>query len=279
MKTIVSNSGFGWDNTLKMATTTGGVWADLPKDLRRWDGRSFPFYDDLHEIYDGKLAGGKNCRRSLEKGCKAENKTAEEDCAQISTPSPTIDGMHSSYFDLELDGTDLNNKNGFNLDINASQYRAFAEERAAREAQWCGQTHVDIPVSEMEESQTRKFSDTACDNTDIPVREERAKKKPKRNDNAMNDLLALRKEELEAFKELTTQQVELKKKQIEQANPSNDPYSMSKCMSNLNSLSLSLTERLKAINFLKGDKEAREIFICCEEQSLADAYIKGSIAD
>jgi hypothetical protein len=53
VKIIVSNSGFGWDNDLKMATTVGGVWADLLKNLQRWDGRSFPFYDDLHEIYNG----------------------------------------------------------------------------------------------------------------------------------------------------------------------------------------------------------------------------------
>jgi hypothetical protein len=34
VKIIVSNSGFGWDNDLKMATTVGGVWADLPRIYR-----------------------------------------------------------------------------------------------------------------------------------------------------------------------------------------------------------------------------------------------------
>jgi hypothetical protein len=107
----------------------------------------------------------------------------------------------------------------------------------------------------------------------------KGKKKTKRNVNAMDDLLALRKEELEAYKELTKMQLHLKSKQIEQSNPINDPFSMSKCMLKLKSLPLTQTELLKAINFLKGDKEAREIFICCEEQSLAEAYIIGSISD
>jgi hypothetical protein len=52
VKIIVSNSGFGWDNDLKMGITVVGVWADLPKNLKRWDGRSFPLYNDLHKNYN-----------------------------------------------------------------------------------------------------------------------------------------------------------------------------------------------------------------------------------
>jgi hypothetical protein len=54
---------------------------------------------------------------------------------------------------------------------------------------------------------------------------------------------------------------------------------MSKCMLKLKSLALTQTELLKAISFLKGDREAKEIFICYEEQSLAEAYINVSISD
>jgi hypothetical protein len=52
---------------------------------------------------------------------------------QISTPSPTINGMQSSFFDLLEDGADLNNENGFNMDINTSQYRALEEEQFGTE--------------------------------------------------------------------------------------------------------------------------------------------------
>jgi hypothetical protein len=48
-------------------------------------------------VYTSKIVEGKNCRRSLEKECKVANKTGQEDYVQISTPSPTINGMHSSF--------------------------------------------------------------------------------------------------------------------------------------------------------------------------------------
>jgi hypothetical protein len=95
---------------------------------------------------------------------------------QISTPSPTINGMQSLFFDLLEDGVDLNNENGFNMDINTSQYRALEEEQFGIE------TQVD-----MSETQKRKITATTCDS------EEKGKKKTKRNVNAMDDLLALRK--------------------------------------------------------------------------------------
>jgi hypothetical protein len=164
----------------------------------------------------------------------------------------------------------LSNENGFNIDINTGQYRALEEEQSGRETQRYEETQVGI--SEMSETQKRKFIATTCDS------EEKGKKKTKRNVNAMDDLQALQKE-LEAYKELTKMQLHLKSKQIEQSNPINDPFSMSKCMLKLKSWPLTQTELLKEINFLKGDKEAREIFICCEEQSLAEAYINGSISD
>ena len=53
VKSICSKSGFGWDNDVLMATTTDGVWDELPENLRKWKKKPFPYYDDLHEIYNG----------------------------------------------------------------------------------------------------------------------------------------------------------------------------------------------------------------------------------
>lgn len=53
VKDIVSKSGFGWDIDLKMATIIDGLWSDLPQNLQKWKDKSFPFYDDLHEIHNG----------------------------------------------------------------------------------------------------------------------------------------------------------------------------------------------------------------------------------
>jgi hypothetical protein len=53
---------------------------------------------------------------------------------------------------------------------------------------------------------------------------------------------------------------------------------MTNCMAKLKTLSLTQVERLKAMQFLKGDREAREIFIGYDEIDLVDAFMKGSIS-
>ncbi|KAG8058644.1 hypothetical protein GUJ93_ZPchr0002g25628 [Zizania palustris] len=274
VKTILSKSGFGWDNVLKMATTIDSLWSQLPEKLQKWKNKSFPYYDDLHEIYNGKIAEGKHCRRSSEKSCKTENTFVGDDWGQMSSPSPTFPTIPSSFVDLVQGGIDLNTENGFDFEIEDSQYKTMAEDLADREAEHY--THTETKISDSQDRPKRKVGAAVC--TNMPVRPEREKKKSKSNDNAMNELIALRKEELETYKELTEKQLELKRKQIEQTNPTSDPYSMAKCMYKLNSMSFSQMELLKAIDFLKGDREAREIFMSCNEESLADAYIKGSIS-
>jgi hypothetical protein len=71
----------------------------------------------------------------------------------------------------------------------------------------------------------------------------------------------------------------LKQRKLENSDPHNDPYNMPKCMAKLKNLSLSQVDHLKAIMFLKEDREAREIFMSCDEIELADAFIKGSISN
>jgi hypothetical protein len=69
---LLSKSGFGWDSNLKMATTIDEKWDELPENLHRFKDKPFPYYDDLDEIYNGKVAGGKHCRRTSEKVYKSE---------------------------------------------------------------------------------------------------------------------------------------------------------------------------------------------------------------
>jgi hypothetical protein len=177
VKIIVSNSGFGWIMIWKWLPLWVGYGLIYQRIYR--DGMvdhslsmmicmrfimvwvfTYVFYLNIDCTrcwffcaYAGKIAEGKNCRRSLEKECKVANKTGQEDYVQISTPSPTINGMQSSFYDLLEDGVDLNNEND---------------------------------ISEMSKTQKRKITATTCDS------EEKGKKKTKRNVNAMDDLLALR---------------------------------------------------------------------------------------
>ncbi|WVZ57599.1 hypothetical protein U9M48_007963 [Paspalum notatum var. saurae] len=159
VKTILSKSGFGWNNVLKMPTTI-----------------------------DGKIAEGKHCKRSSEKTYKLEKQCYEEDYGQMTTPSPTIPAIPGSFVELVQGGIDLSTENGF--EIEDSQYRTTAEDLADREAKYYSQTEAEF--ANIQERPKRKVSTDAC--AGQKERPEREKKKSKSNDNAMNELIALRKE-------------------------------------------------------------------------------------
>ncbi|XP_044393904.1 uncharacterized protein At2g29880 [Triticum aestivum] len=66
VKSIVEKSGFGFDPITKMPTTIDEKWDELSKEQQKWRYKAFPYYDDLHAIYDGKTAEGKGCKRTTD---------------------------------------------------------------------------------------------------------------------------------------------------------------------------------------------------------------------
>uniref|UniRef100_K3Y1E0 Myb/SANT-like domain-containing protein n=1 Tax=Setaria italica TaxID=4555 RepID=K3Y1E0_SETIT len=54
VKDLSDESGFGWDSNRKMVTA-------LDNALSRWRDKSFPYYDDLYALYDGRYAEGRSC--------------------------------------------------------------------------------------------------------------------------------------------------------------------------------------------------------------------------
>jgi hypothetical protein len=112
------------------------------------------------------------------------------------------------------------------------------------------------------------------------ARDTSGSKKSKRNhDASMDELISLWREELEAYKDLTERELQLKQRKLENSDPNNDPYNMAKCMANLKTLSLPRANHLKAVMFLKGDRKSKGIFMSCDEIELADAFNKGSISN
>jgi hypothetical protein len=60
VKDLSAESGFGWDSDRMMVTAPDDVWKTLDsrrnkESLLRWRDKSFPYYDDLFALYDGKL--------------------------------------------------------------------------------------------------------------------------------------------------------------------------------------------------------------------------------
>ncbi|CAL5093165.1 unnamed protein product [Urochloa decumbens] len=66
VKDLADESGFGLDSNRKMVTASDSVWKLLEqrrnKDaLLRWRDKSYPYYDDLYALYDGRYAQGRSC--------------------------------------------------------------------------------------------------------------------------------------------------------------------------------------------------------------------------
>ncbi|KAF7000301.1 hypothetical protein CFC21_016235 [Triticum aestivum] len=65
IKDLISESGFGWDRDRKMVVAPDNVWAALEarknKDALFWRGKSFPYYEDIFALYDGRYAQGRSC--------------------------------------------------------------------------------------------------------------------------------------------------------------------------------------------------------------------------
>ncbi|XP_044429070.1 uncharacterized protein [Triticum aestivum] len=66
VKSIIEKSGLGFHSVTKMPTTIDEKRDELSKEQQEWRYKAFPYYDDLHAIYDGKTAEGKGCKRTTD---------------------------------------------------------------------------------------------------------------------------------------------------------------------------------------------------------------------
>ncbi|XP_078170189.1 uncharacterized protein LOC144564462 [Carex rostrata] len=94
-----NQSGFGWDPTRKMVVATEEVWTPIlqtDKEAKRWYNKSFPYYDDLHDLYAGCIANGSR-RRGSNYYANRENQFV------MDSPSPTIPAPGGFNLDFEED--------------------------------------------------------------------------------------------------------------------------------------------------------------------------------
>jgi hypothetical protein len=59
VKELKEESGFGWDSERKMVTTPANIWDSFAarknnSDALNWQDKSFPYFDELHALYDGE---------------------------------------------------------------------------------------------------------------------------------------------------------------------------------------------------------------------------------
>ncbi|CAN6207650.1 unnamed protein product [Urochloa humidicola] len=275
VKSIVSKSGFGWNPEIKMATAIDEKWKELSEDQQKWRNKPFPYYDDLYDIYDGKVAEGKRCRRTTDGPSEKSNVnlSSQED---IVPESATYFGMGSpdtTRRATELD-FDLGHEDWMNTNDTDSTYG----------------DHISVPENSQNPSANQeedRLENSAPSGMSQRVRstgkglEKTSAKKNK--DAVLESLVALRKEELESYKELKSKQIESYKQvkiaQMEKNDPNNDPYSMAKCVAKLQELDiLPAPELMKTVNYLKKDKLNREIFMTLKGDHNIIEFLKEAIS-
>ena len=104
-------------------------------------------------------------------------------------------------------------------------------------------------------------------------------KKVKAGDVLFGNLISMRKEELECYKDLKEKQIESYKEvkllQMEKNDPSKDPYSIVKCIKKLDVLGLlTPVETLKVINSLKKDINSRMVFIGLKDLEVLKLFLQ-----
>lgn len=234
VKSIVEKSGFGWDPQNKVPTAIDEKWAELSSEQRKWRHKQFPYYDVLYEIYEGQMAEGKHCKRTTGGTEERYNNMSHfpehgsytDDvlrAAGMNSPEATLSAPGSSMPEYELgrdiygDDVDLS-YGGYTEPLGSNQIHASAVEDL---------TSVDSP--QRKRLRNSKGSDDGSE-----------KSKAKRGkDTVLANLVSVREEEMQTYKEMKTKQIdsykEIKMAQMERNDPKNDPYGMPNCIQKLHS--------------------------------------------
>ncbi|KAJ1255576.1 hypothetical protein BS78_K185100 [Paspalum vaginatum] len=272
VKSIVSKSGFGWNPEINMVTAINEKWEELSDEQQKWKNKSFPYYDDLYDIYDGKVAEGKRCRRTTDWQPEKQqlNSSSQEDNIHETDVDFVSGSIETARKDTEFD-LNIGFEDGLNTTTTNSVYGDEPEISMN-------------PSSNREETKNENPTASGRNQRARPTEKGLEKNNPKRNrDGVLESLVALQKEELESYKELKSKQIEsykeVKLAQMERNDPNNDPYSMANCVAKLQALDiLSAPELLKTINYLKKDKMNREIFMTLNSNDTIVEFIKEAVS-
>ncbi|KAF7092636.1 hypothetical protein CFC21_095097 [Triticum aestivum] len=196
VKSIVEKSGFGFDPNTKMPTTIDEKWDELRKEQRKWRYKAFPYYDDLHAIYD---AEGKGCKRTTdvveEKSSPATDLPQGEsftqqvlDAAGLNSPSPTLPAPGFAGHNYEW----TEGIYGEDVDVFPGNNTEHVENNSSQIPTENMNTLPD--PSPMKKARTSKGNDEG--------------KAKRGKETAIEDLVAVRKEELKTYVDVKTKQIE-----------------------------------------------------------------------
>ncbi|KQJ83847.1 hypothetical protein BRADI_5g17145v3 [Brachypodium distachyon] len=116
VKDLLAESGFGWDSVRMMVDAPADIWATFAarknsKDALQWRDKSFPYYDELVPLYDGRHAKGRT-RRGMDYSASRANNVVisiDEQPDAYQSPSPTLQGAgeYGMHFSIEEETEDF----------------------------------------------------------------------------------------------------------------------------------------------------------------------------
>ncbi|KAM3372481.1 hypothetical protein ACQJBY_019390 [Aegilops geniculata] len=239
---LLDQSGFGWDKDRKMVDAPDSVWASFAarknsKDVLQWKERSFPIYEELAPLYEGRYAEGRTrqgldhyTRKRKHAPVPSSQSTQVTDLYQ--SPSPTMPAAGESDMQFTLD----EKLEEFNVD---------------------SPPHLSTPIQHVQAPPR---------STQMDKHDTRRGKKQKRgaNDDFHEKYLKLKKEEIDRFAAIEEKKLE-------------DPYSINKCITAIEGLEgLQLGDMLMASDIFKC-KENREVFLSYSTNELRLAWLKREI--
>ncbi|KAI5015866.1 hypothetical protein ZWY2020_059405 [Hordeum vulgare] len=283
IKDLISESGFGWDHDRKMVVAPDNVWAALEarknKDALTWRGRSFPYYEDLFALYDGRYAQGRSCHGMDYYANKATQPSQFSTShspqlqgleAHLHTPTPTIHahGDSSMQFHIEEDSENTNwlsSNNTFSqVKVNSTQGNDLTLHTPQVEA---------IPISSQHVGQTLHENPQVAHRNPRPSSSgpeanstRRAKKQKTTSiDDFHERYLKLRREEIDRYAAIEERKLK-------------DPFSIKKCIKALERLEgLSMADMLKAADIFAANKENREVFLSFSSNVLRLGWLIGKV--
>ncbi|BAT11231.1 Os10g0468301, partial [Oryza sativa Japonica Group] len=247
VKDLLDQSGFGWDSDRMMVSAPQSVWdtfADRKnKDAIHWRDKSFPYFDDLAPLYDGRYAEGRTRHGMDHYARKTKNAPAHStqeanavDTYQSPSPNSNAPGESGLQF-------------------------PFGEEVETANLDFSQHSPTPVHLTKVPPSSAQTPSE---------VPESRPGKKQKIKSVSPDDgfherYLKLKKEDIDRFAAIEEKKLE-------------DPYSINKCITVLEGLhGLQIGDILVAADIFKG-KDNREVFLSFSSDALRLAWIRKEIA-
>ncbi|XBI96593.1 hypothetical protein VPH35_032857 [Triticum aestivum] len=283
---LISESGFGWDRDRMMVVAPDSVWEALKarekKDALRWQDKSFPYYNDLFALYDGRYAQGRSCRgmdyyankaRELSQVTTSYSQQLEGPEEHHRSPTPNLPAPMESCMHIDTE-EDNGSTNWFCTDdplhleaVNSTQVKDSALHVQSEDAIPTPFSSKQTPHMSMELPEDIRRN---CQPSHSAPELTSAKRGKRQKTNSSIDdfherYLSLKREEMERFAAIEERKLE-------------DPYSIQKCIAALEGLpDLQMGDILKAADLFTNNKDNREVFLSFSTDALRLGWLRNKI--